>query len=150
MMEEETQQTQQNLVGLIELLRVHRTQDKLRTQEADEAWKKVEASAEYQEWVAADKKRLEAQTLMIDDEGTIRMASEIIFRETGNKEPAQGVKIRVMKHLAYDKSACANWIKVSAPALLTPDWKSFEKVAVKMGAPVAEIEEGKAFIASEL
>ena len=79
----------------------------------------------------------EAKMLLSDLEATIRAEAVEYFAATGEKKPVPGVAIKLFRVAVYDKGAARAWIRANAPALLTPDWKAFEKTAADMGGPIA-------------
>ena len=91
-----------------------------------------------------------ARKLLADMETTIRTEAAEYFAATGEKKPVPGVTIKMFRVARYDRDAAQAWIRSSAPALLVPDWKAFEKTAADMGGPIEWAEEPRALIASVL
>ena len=80
----------------------------------------------------------------------IRTQAVAVFRATSSKEPVPGVVIKIFPTLQYNKAKAEEWARVHAPAVFKFDSKSFEKVAVELGAPVKVVQEPRAQIASKL
>lgn len=84
------------------------------------------------------------------EEATLRTMTLLNYELTGDKAPAAGVGIRIVKKVKYEFARAFEWAKVSGMAL-TLDAKAFEKIAVATPLPCAEIEEvPQATIATDL
>lgn len=74
------------------------------------------------------------------------------FNNGAGTNPAPGITIKMYKVLQYDPLDALNWAKKNSPGLVHEilDVKSFEKVAVTLGAPVTEVVEPRVTIAKDL
>jgi hypothetical protein len=92
----------------------------------------------------------DAKALVAAHEAELRTLTLRAFEQTGDKAPAPGVGIRLVKKVKYEFAQAFAWAKVSGMAL-TLDAKAFEKIAVATPLPCAEIEEiPQATIATDL
>jgi hypothetical protein len=69
------------------------------------------------------------------------------FVETGDKDPAPGIKFRKNVAMSYDDKKAIAWAQNNAPDLLKLDTKEFEKRAkalheAKQALPFVEIDDG--------
>lgn len=104
---------------------------------------------------AALKDSKEAQKLAEDavsaQEDLVKTLTMEEFEQTGEKRPNPNVLVKLFKVFApYDRKKIEEWARQHAPAVFKFDVKSFEKVAIELGAPVKQIEEPRATISSKL
>ena len=110
--------------------------------EAYRNWEKAHQSLFDKESIA----RLECQ----EAEDKLRELTLQAFVNTGNKTPAPGVGIRVMKRLVYDDKEALDWAVEHSIALVL-NKKAFEKIAQASGLDFVTItDEPAATIATEL
>ena len=85
-------------------------------------------------------------------EEKLRAATLEAYQETGNKKPAPGVGVRIVKEMIFDEAEAIDWaVDASAKNCLKLNTSNFKKVAEGMGLPFAEIVEcPQATIAKEL
>ena len=88
--------------------------------------------------------------LLADLEATVKAEAVEYFAATGEKKPVLGVAIKVFRVAQYDRDVAQAWIRASAPALLVPDWKAFEKTAADMGGPIEWKDDPRAQVAGSL
>lgn len=85
-----------------------------------------------------------------DAEAKLRELTISTYNTTGNKQPANGVGIRLVTKLDYDASVAFNWAKEHGLAIKL-DTVAFEKIAKVDPMPfVAVIQTPQATIATEL
>ncbi len=96
--------------------------------------------------VEADRARLQKE------EEKLRAATLEAYQETGNKKPAPGVGVRIVKEMIFDEAEAIDWaVDASAKNCLKLNTSNFKKVAEGLGLPFAEIVEcPQATIAKEL
>ena len=101
--------------------------------------------------VAEDLRLCKLDMTAVENEIRYRLVPEL-YHETGNKNPAEGVSIKIFKLLRYDPDEALKWAMNHAPNLVVTslDIKKFEKVATTLGAPVEEIEDPRVTIAKDL
>jgi hypothetical protein len=68
----------------------------------------------------------------------VRSEALASFLVTGSREPAPGVKVRLVAAARYDPEAALLWARAHGLALRL-DAAAFEKLAVAGGVPVAEV-----------
>jgi hypothetical protein len=85
-------------------------------------------------------------------EEKLRAATLAAYQETGNKKPAPGVGIRIVKEMIFDEAEAIDWaVDASAKNCLKLNTSNFKKVAEGLGLPFVEIVEcPQATIAKEL
>ena len=85
-------------------------------------------------------------------EAMLRLMALDIYKETGNKKPAPGVAIRLIKYLDYDPELAIEWaVAAKITQFLKLDKGTFERIALNMPLPFVEIrEEPQATIARDL
>jgi len=64
-----------------------------------------------------------------DAEAALRQLAIENFEATGNKQPIQGVGIRVTTRIGYDESEAIHWARQAHPDMLAINTKLFEKHA---------------------
>lgn len=87
-----------------------------------------------------------------EEEEKLRAATLEAYQETGNKKPAPGVGVRIVKEMIFDEAEAIDWaVGASAKNCLKLNTSNFKKVAEGLGLPFAEIVEyPQATIAKEL
>lgn len=96
---------------------------------------------------------IEAERIRLrEEEETLRAATLEAYQETGNKKPAPGVGIRIVKEMIFDEAEAIDWaVDASAKNCLKLNTSNFKKVAEGLGLPFVEIAEcPQATIAKEL
>jgi len=85
-------------------------------------------------------------------EEKLRQLILIAYQETGNKKPAPGVGIRIVKEMLFDEDEAVQWaIRANAMGCLSLQKANFKKVAEGLELDFVEIlEVPKATIAKEL
>lgn len=85
-------------------------------------------------------------------EEKLRAATLAAYQETGNKKPAPGVGIRIMKALDYEECQAIEWaVEAGAGNCLKLDKKNFEKAAEALALDFVTINNvPQATIAKEL
>jgi len=82
------------------------------------------------------------QMVVNELEREVREKAVEVAKETGDKTPAPGVKIRVVQRLKYDPKEALNWaISRGMREVLALDRRAFEKAAKVLKPEVVEIEE---------
>ena len=96
--------------------------------------------------VEADRARLR------EEEKKLRAATLEAYQETGNKKPAPGVGIRVVKEMFYDDDEAIQWaIRANALPCLSLQKANFKKVAEGLKLGFVDIREiPQATISKEL
>ncbi len=91
------------------------------------------------------------KTLM-EEEAKLRELVLAAYADTGNKKPAHGVGIRIVKELEYDESKALDWAVASgADACLSLQKSNFKKVADGLKLDFVAIKEvPQATISKEL
>jgi len=81
--------------------------------------------------------------IVVDElERVVRERAVEVAKETGDKTPAPGVKIRVVQRLKYDPKEALNWaLSRGMREVLALDRRAFEKAAKALKPEVIEIEE---------
>jgi len=81
--------------------------------------------------------------IVVDElERVVRERAVEVAKETGDKTPAPGVKIRVVQRLKYDPKEALSWaLSRGMREVLTLDKRAFEKAAKALKPEVIEIEE---------
>jgi len=107
---------------------------------------KEELQKRYEQWEAKNaeliERKKELEALARDLEELIRAMAVKIAKETGDKAPAPGVKIRVVTRLKYDPKEALNWaLSRGMREVLALDKRAFEKAAKVLKPEVVEIEE---------
>jgi hypothetical protein len=107
---------------------------------------------EFQMWQSAIERRRAFEGEVTLAEQVARETAVADFRETGAEPPA-GISIKTYSVLIYDPKQADALARVNAPALLSLDYKTFDR-AVKAGtlpgAPAQIVTEARATIASDL
>ena len=96
---------------------------------------------------------IEAERIRLrEEEEKLRAATLEAYQETGNKKPAHGVGIRVVKEMFYDDDEAIQWaIRANALPCLSLQKANFKKVAEGLELDFVEIlEVPQATIAKEL
>lgn len=104
------------------------------------------------EWLEYEQRRDCVTALRYDlvaAENATRAAVLLDFETTGNKAPAKGVGVRVLRKASYVLADALAWCRDNAPALLTVDEKKFVKADLD-GAPITWLEVPTATIATDL
>lgn len=89
---------------------------------------RAEFEAHYEPLLDAQKG---AKALLADAEAELRALAEATYRQTGAKDPAPGVGVRVTQVLVYEEAEALAWAKRTGMALVpeSVDRKAFEKIA---------------------
>ena len=112
---------------------------------------KVQATPEFQAENAQSQVLLQAVNAMRSLEDDLRRSVEEAYRATGDKNPASSVSVKLYKHINYDTEAAISWAIQYAPTMVVTSLsKSFDKVAVELGAPVTVTYEPRVQIATDL
>ena len=95
---------------------------------------------------------IRAQAVILQQaEDELRTAALVAYKDSGNKNPATGISIKIYHICQYDVLKAREWAVVAAPAMMVLDTKLFEKLAPDMpGAPIAVIDNPKVMLAKEL
>ncbi len=96
---------------------------------------------------------IEAERIRLrEEEEKLRAATLEAYQETGNKKPAAGVGIRIIKEMAFDEDEAIQWaIRANAMRCLSLQKANFKKVAEGLELGFVEIlEVPHATIAKEL
>lgn len=96
---------------------------------------------------------IEAERIRLrEEEEKLRAATLEAYRETGNKKPAPGVGIRIVKEMLFDEDEAVQWaIRANAMRCLSLQKTNFKKVAEGLELDFVEIlEVPQATIAKEL
>ena len=94
-----------------------------------------------------------ARAALDDSQRAARQAIIKAYQETGNKKPAVGANVRVMRRVRYDFAEALEWSRTHAPELLTLSLKDYEYRALHdaiKGAPYIIEEEPQATLAADL
>ncbi len=110
------------------------------------------------EWAAFEKASAGLATASAAEADAYAQAREVAletFRTTGDKNPAQGVAIKMYKHVRYEVAEALSWCKTHAPVFVKEvlDARAFEKAVEQMvmtDAPWRIEYEGKPIIATDL
>jgi hypothetical protein len=121
-------------------------------QTRDEVVAEIDASELGQRLRATEDSITESNRRLRQIEEQVRILALAKYSETGDKKPAPGIGIRVMKKMVYDEGAAIEWCKDHGGMFVVEalDKKPFERVAVDIGAPVTVEERPIATIAKEL
>ena len=89
---------------------------------------------------------------LAQEENGVREAIVDAYDLTGNKKPADGAGVRIIKKVRYDLDEAVAWCKENAPAFLSLAAKPFEKAVLSglPGAPAEIEEEPQATLARDL
>lgn len=96
---------------------------------------------------------IEAERIRLrEEEEKLREATLEAYRETGNKKPAPGVGIRIVKDICYEEYMAITWaVEAGAGNCLKLDKKNFEKAAEALALDFVTINSiPQATIAKEL
>ena len=96
---------------------------------------------------------IEAERIRLrEEEEKLRAATLEAYQETGNKKPAPGVGIRVVKEMFYDDDEAIQWaIRANALPCLSLQKANFKKVAEGLKLGFVDIREiPQATISKEL
>lgn len=96
---------------------------------------------------------IEAERIRLrEEEETLRAATLEAYKLTGNKTPAPGVGIRIVKEMLFDEDEAVQWtIRANAMSCLSLQKTNFKKVAEGLELDFVEIlEVPRATIAKEL
>jgi hypothetical protein len=91
-----------------------------------------------------------SRATVLAEEAVLRELTVRRYEETGEKHPAPGLGIRLVKVIDYEAGAAFAWAKETGMALAL-DRKAFEKIATVTSVPCATVrEEPQATIAERL
>ena len=96
---------------------------------------------------------IEAERIRLrEEEEKLRAATLEAYQETGNKKPAPGVGVRIVKEMLFDEDEAIQWaIRANAMRCLSLQKANFKKVADGLELAFVEIlEVPQATIAKEL
>jgi hypothetical protein len=112
------------------------------------------ARAAFEATIVHEAQALEAEKRAMEaEDSAIRGLAMVAYETTGNKQPAPGVSVAVVKKLRYDKAEAFAWAKQAGMAIQPEqlDVKAFEKIAAAAELPFVEVEQvPSARIASDL
>ncbi len=126
-----------------------RVEVELRKAEAAALYEVVKTTAEYSAYEERKAAQKNAEEELAITEQSLRNEALKIYATTKDKKVSPGVNVKVRRIVEYAADAITEWVKANAPAMLVVDWKSFDKVAEKIGAPVSIKEEPYCTLASK-